>query len=262
MAEITFSNRVEVKGLLGKRFGRRAASRTGTFYDYTILIGFKGKYPKKRGGVPVVTVARNLQDGTYLNGRDANGEPKRKYESGSHKIKRWKFVDNCIKSNSHDWKKYIRGMFNRAVEGKSDNIYDETVVLGNDIKRDIRETIIATNAPALEKSTIERKSKLKNLWGDDPSHPLIESGRLLNSIFVKVVKKKTADIMAARGKNDKGDKILDSYKRAWTRRNEAVGADVIDRSDINSAINKRMSDRTSIDSMKPIGETGVFDDLL
>lgn len=201
MAIPKFTSKIEVKGLLGRRFGRRAQNRSNTEYDYTILVGFNGRYPKKgRGrGVPVSVVAQSLIDGSFAAGGSQNRN-KRKYieetvtdskgkESTVRKMKRWDFVSDCIRRCRGNWRDFIRESYRLNVQHGFNNIYDECVSLGNDIKKDMRVQILSTHEPPIEENTKKRKADTAIMGA---SKPLVETGRLLDSITVFV--KKTSSV--------------------------------------------------------------------
>lgn len=269
---------------LGSVLGKFGSRHKKEIPDYTILIGFRGKYPRIRGNingntlrrnedVSVASVARGLQEGSFgHNSRRyfSNGEKNRRVyvhegAKGAPKLKRWTFIDDTVKRKKNTWfndlasknrthgLSYILGLNRPGKKSKRIRMYEATKWLGDKIIKDIRSTIKKANAPSLEPDTVEKKRKL---GVSDPSHPLIESGRMLDSIFMRIVE----------GKSYKTSSYFDISNYIPKARYKAdSSAEFVEGEIIRGRTSRktsRLSSYDSMDSSMPIKETGVIEELL
>lgn len=88
------------------------------------------------------------------------------------------FIRNCIDKNEESWKK----LFNKNLGNEKLNLKQNLNLLGEQIKDDLRQSIDDTIDPPNANSTIKSKKS---------SHPLINTGRLKQSIQQRVIKYET-----------------------------------------------------------------------
>jgi len=198
MAKIRFTSKIQSKSLLSGIL-RDRMKRKGAYNDYEILVYYEGKYPKTKyrdSSVPVSEVARTLQTGVLdSNGQHIRieGDPNKR---GRRENKKWEFEKRTRSTHLRKWKSKIResvkGILTKGKGSKS--LYANLVSLGSVMRKDFQNTIIGMTSPELSESTIGiRKKKLSEgkPLVNGLYKPLIETGRLLNSIKVRVIKTST-----------------------------------------------------------------------
>lgn len=157
-------------------------------YDYTLVVGYKGEYPKEEGRrsepFPVAGVAAMLNSG-IIGGKTNSIETGKR---GRPKRKKWPYEKNVLdRSGRNSVNRRISGAMKDLISGKITTVYYPLVKLGDEIKGELKSKIWSMVSPKLSERTIENREHR----GLDSEKPLIETQRLVNSIFVKVFKTET-----------------------------------------------------------------------
>jgi hypothetical protein len=175
-------------------------------YDYTLVVGYKGEYPTEEGRrskpFPVAGVAAMLNSG-IIGGKTNSIETGKR---GRPKRKKWPYEKNVLdRKGRNSVNKRIADAMKDLISGKISSAYYPLVKLGDEIKGELKSEIWSMVSPKLSEKTIENRERRGVPYSEKP---LIETQRLVNSIFVKVFKTETAmDIKHGFNKNYEFAKI-------------------------------------------------------
>ena len=136
------------------------------------------KLSKKKSQTNTVKIGVFGSAGQSKNGDLTNAQLAIIHEFGTARTPSRSFLRSTFDEKNKEWRKFIEAMSKRVFEGDMDEL-QVLGLLGEKAVADIREKIRSGIAPTLKASTIKRKGSSK---------PLIDSGRLLNSIGWQVVK--------------------------------------------------------------------------
>lgn len=200
-------------------------SRIGKPHDYTLVIGYRGEYPiddkKRTEPIPVADVAKMLNTG-IIGGR-TNTSWRTKKGVGRPRTKKWDYEKRVIHARGRGGeilKGRISKIMSDLVFGKIKSAYNPLQNVGGKLKRDLVDKISTMNAPALAEKTLANRR-----WMDvNSTKPLIETGRLKNSIFVKVYKTN----------NVHTDSFVEDLKSTYRERTKSATKNVGDNTHINS----------------------------
>lgn len=209
MAKAGLTCSVRTKFRMGNTI-RRALQGGKKAYDYTLVIGYKGEYPvedgRRKSPIPVADVAAMLNSGIIgknSGGVKANTSWRTKNRSaGRPKIKKWDYEDRVLNEKVRG-RNYVNsrisGIMKDLIEGKTPNAYSPLLSLGFDIQKALKAKIWGMMSPKLADKTIQNREYRGAPYSEKP---LIETQRLVNSIFVKVFKTESMPSIA-NGKNTK-----------------------------------------------------------
>jgi hypothetical protein len=163
-------------------------------YDYTLVIGYKGEYPKEDGRrkspIPVSAIAAMLNSGIIgknSGGFKANTSWRTKKKSvGRPKIKKWdyenKVINEKVRGRNH-LNSRIQKIMRDVISGKEKSAYWPLLSIGFDLQKSLKAKIWGMMTPKLAHKTIENREYRGAPYSEKP---LIETQRLVDSIFVKV----------------------------------------------------------------------------
>lgn len=189
--KLQFTSKVQLNGLLSPKNRRTRAS------DYTMLVSWSGDYPvdtlRRNEEIPVAEVARMVQLGHYINTAPEGAKSKRGY----HAIKRWPFFEKLLKSRKSAWRSELDRLFRRFTTksgdikpGKAREHYTMLQRFGGKMVREIKRKIASMKSPPLSDKTVSNRRYLKGKGRDiiSETHPLTETGQLMRSVVVEVVR--------------------------------------------------------------------------
>lgn len=195
--KLQFTSKVQLNGLLSPKNRRTRAS------DYTMLVSWSGDYPvdtlRRNEEIPVAEVARMVQSGKmggythYINTAPKGAKSKRGY----HAIKRWPFFEKLLKSRKSAWRSELDRLFRRFTTksgdiktGKAREHYAMLQRFGGKMVREIKKKIASMDSPPLSEKTVSNRRYLKGKGRDiiSETHPLTETGQLMRSVVVEVVR--------------------------------------------------------------------------
>lgn len=159
-------------------------------YDYTLVVGYKGEYPAEKGrrknSFPVASVAAMLNSG-IIGGKELTIKTGKK---GRPPRKKWPYEKNVLdRKGSNSVNRRISNAMKDLINGNISSVYYPLVKLGDEIKGELKSEIWSMVSPELSEKTIENRERRGAPYSEKP---LIETQRLVNSIFVKVFKTVTA----------------------------------------------------------------------
>lgn len=190
MAKAGLTCSVRTKFRMGNTL-RHALQGGSKAYDYTLVIGYKGEYPVEKGRrnspIQVGAVAAMLNSG-IIGGKANTSWRTKKKSVGRPKRKKWDYEDRVL-NKKVGGKNYINSRIQKimrdVIDGKEKNAYWPLLSVGFDIQKELKAKIWSMMTPKLALKTIENREYrgVQNL-----EKPLIETQRLVNSIFVRVFK--------------------------------------------------------------------------
>lgn len=195
MAKAGLTCSVRTKFRMGNTL-RHALQGGSKAYDYTLVIGYKGEYPEEDGRrkspIPVAEVAAMLNNGMIgknSGGLKANTSWRTKKKSvGRPKRKKWDYEDRVLNKKvggKNHINSRIKKIMRDVIDGKESNAYWPLLSVGFDLQKELKAKIWGMMTPKLALKTIENK---KYRGAPNPEKPLIETQRIVNSIFVRVFK--------------------------------------------------------------------------
>ena len=192
-----------------KKKARRLKKVMDDKSGYVMYVTYNGVYPaeekRRPAAIPVARVAMGLQTGYF------KGPPKKgtnlaatrenytqratiphKSGAGRPKTKKWPFEQKTF-DESRSW---LRTNINRAyrkyLDGKSHDLYTSLRDIARAYTVRIRKTIAAMESPELAPSTIEKREHMERNGHKFPmgvDKPLVETGRLMDAVEVKVMRR-------------------------------------------------------------------------
>ena len=191
-----FSIATKVGSLAGKGWARTLKFGQSEFCeDYTIIVAYKDF--TYRSGKTVSEVAKMLQTGRFRQGSSWKESQRQEHSTrgkgsiaGRSAFKKWPYEEQVFAQNRSRWSGIAKGIIRRIINGKqSRSPYYDYLSIGHSMVNMLKARIYATRSPSLEKTT--EKKKLKRHSSPYFNHPLIETERLVNSIYCYVIKTST-----------------------------------------------------------------------
>lgn len=191
-----FSIATKVGSLAGKGWARTLKFGQFEFCeDYTIIVAYKDF--TYRSGKTVSEVAKMLQTGRFRQGSSWKESQRQEHSkrgkgsiAGRSAFKKWPYEEQVFAQNRSRWSGIAKGIIRRIINGKqSRSPYYDYLSIGHSMVNMLKARIYATRSPSLEKTT--EKKKLKRHSSPYFNHPLIETERLVNSIYCYVIKTST-----------------------------------------------------------------------
>lgn len=188
-----FSIATKVGSLAGKGWARTLKFGQSEFCeDYTIIVAYKDF--TYRSGKTVSEVAKMLQTGRFRQGSSWKESQRQEHSTrgkgsiaGRSAFKKWPYEEQVFAQNRSRWSGIAKGIIRRIINGKqSRSPYYDYLSIGHSMVNMLKARIYATRSPSLEKTT--EKKKLKSHSSPYFNHPLIETERLVNSIYCYVIK--------------------------------------------------------------------------
>lgn len=188
-----FSIATKVGSLAGKGWARTLKFGQSEFCeDYTIIVAYKDF--TYRSGKTVSEVAKMLQTGRFRQGSSWKESQRQEHSTrgkgsiaGRSAFKKWPYEEQVFAQNRSRWSSIAKGIIRRIINGKqSRSPYYDYLSIGHSMVNMLKARIYATRSPSLEKTT--EKKKLKAHASPYFNHPLIETERLVNSIYCYVIK--------------------------------------------------------------------------
>lgn len=209
MAKAGLTCSVRTKFRMGNTL-RHALQGGKKAYDYTLVIGYKGEYPvedgRRNSPIPVAAVAAMLNSG-IIGGKTNTSWRTKKKSAGRPKIKKWDYEDRVLNEKVRG-RNYVNsrisGIMKDLISGKTPNAYSPLLSLGFDIQKALKAKIWGMMSPKLADKTIQNREYRGAPYSEKP---LIETQRLVNSIFVKVFK--TESITSIENGNNRTYKFID-----------------------------------------------------
>ena len=188
-----FSIATKVGSLAGKGWARTLKFGQSEFCeDYTIIVAYKDF--TYRSGKTVSEVAKMLQTGRFRQGSSWKESQRQEHSkrgkgsiAGRSAFKKWPYEEQVFAQNRSRWSGIAKGIIRRIINGKqSRSPYYDYLSIGHSMVNMLKARIYSTRSPSLEKTT--EKKKLKSHSSPYFNHPLIETERLVNSIYCYVIK--------------------------------------------------------------------------